>query len=193
MAAQTETLTIATLEANADGVGVSAEVRKEGRRYMIVVDGQRVDSTTELRAAYQVIASAVRQRLPRGSPRSWGVVIRCNTTGFTLAYGNRSGGSNGRHRGAEPVRPGGDRPLPREHAPPRPRARLPDPRAVLPLSVRRRARGERGRNDPYDRRRAVDLRQFGHARLRGHPRRRPPGGRGPAHTAADGGTRRGSA
>lgn len=100
MATVTETLTVATLEANADGVSVSAAVRKEGRRYVIVIDGHAVDSTTELRAAYQVMASAVRRQLPRGNPTNWGVAIRCNTTAFSLAYGNRSGGGGG--GGGEP-------------------------------------------------------------------------------------------
>lgn len=99
MATQTETLTIAALEANADGVSVSAELRKEGRRFVIVVDGHPVNSTTELRAAYQVMASTVRRQLPRGNPNSWGVAIRCNTTAFSLAYGNRGGGGGG---GGEP-------------------------------------------------------------------------------------------
>lgn len=95
MATHTETLTVATLAANADGVAVSAEVRKEGDRYIVVVDGQRVDSAANLRSAHEALAIAVRRRLPRGRPASWGVEWRCNTGGFGLVYGNRSPGGGG--------------------------------------------------------------------------------------------------
>lgn len=95
MAIQTPPLTVATLEANADGVSVSAEVRKERGRYVAVVDGQPVDSATNLRSAYEALASAVRRRLPRGRPGTWGVEWRCNTGGLGLVYGNRSGAGGG--------------------------------------------------------------------------------------------------
>ena len=95
MATQTETLTVATLEAEADGVAVSAELRKEGERYLIVVDGQRVDATTELRAAYQLMASAVRKRLPRGNPTRWSVSFHCNTGGFGVSYASHPRGGGG--------------------------------------------------------------------------------------------------
>ncbi len=92
MVTRTETLTVATLAANADGVAVSAEVRREGDRYIVIADGQRVDSATNLRSAYEALAVAVRRRLPRGRPANWSVEWRCNTGGFGLVYGNRSGG-----------------------------------------------------------------------------------------------------
>lgn len=95
MVTRAETLTVATLAANADGVAVSAEVRREGDRYIVIADGQRVDSATNLRSAYEALAVAVRRRLSRGRPASWGVEWRCNTGGFGLVYGNRSGGRGG--------------------------------------------------------------------------------------------------
>lgn len=95
MATRTDVLTVATFEANADGTTVSAEVWKEADRYVILVDGQRADSATSLRSAYESLAIAVRRRLPRGRPASWGVAWRCNTGGFGLAYGNLSGGGGG--------------------------------------------------------------------------------------------------
>jgi hypothetical protein len=95
MATQAPTLTVATLTANADGASVSAEVRKEGGRYVAVIDGRPADSATNLRSAYEALASAIRRRLPRGYPGTWSVEWRCNTGGFGLVYGNRSSGGGG--------------------------------------------------------------------------------------------------
>jgi hypothetical protein len=95
MSTQTETLTVATLEAEADGVAVTAEVRREGRRYLVMADGHRVDSTTELRAAYERMASAVRTRLPRGNPTRWSASFHCNTGGFGLSYSSHPRGGSG--------------------------------------------------------------------------------------------------
>lgn len=95
MATRADVLTVATLEANADGTAVSAEVRKEAGRYRILVDGHLVESATNPRSAYESLVVAVRRRLPRGRPASWGVAWRCNTGGFGLAYGNLSGGGGG--------------------------------------------------------------------------------------------------
>jgi hypothetical protein len=94
---QTPTLTVATLEANADGVSVSAELRKEGGRYIAVIDGRPVDSATNLRSTYEALGVAVRRQLPRGNPATWGVHWHCNTGGFGLVYGNlaRGGGGGG--------------------------------------------------------------------------------------------------
>jgi hypothetical protein len=95
MATRAPTLVVATLEANADGVLVATEVRKEGGRYVVVLEGRPVDSATNLRSAFEALAHAVRRRLPHGNPATWGVAWRCNTGGFGLVYGNRSGGGGG--------------------------------------------------------------------------------------------------
>lgn len=75
MAIQTQTLTVVTLEANADGISVSAEVRREDDRYIIVVDGRPIDSSKNLRPAYDALAVYVRRRLPRGQPGNLGRLV----------------------------------------------------------------------------------------------------------------------
>jgi hypothetical protein len=91
----TTTMTMATMEANSNGVTVSGEIRREGTRYVAVVDAQAVGSGGSLRSALEAMANGIRRRLPSGRADSWGVRVRCNTNVFGVAYGNLSGGGGG--------------------------------------------------------------------------------------------------
>jgi hypothetical protein len=92
-----DTLVVATLEANANGVTVSGEVAREGARYIALVDGQRVGSGANAEAALAELVAGISRRLPRGNPAGWGIRIRCNTNVFGFAYGNlrQFGGGGG--------------------------------------------------------------------------------------------------
>jgi hypothetical protein len=81
--------------ANADGVSVAGEIRREGSHYVIAVTGALAASATSFQSAVHRLATELRRRLPRGAPRSRGVAINCRTSSFTLAYGNRAGDGGG--------------------------------------------------------------------------------------------------
>ena len=90
-----EGTTVATEEANANGVAASGQVRRDGSRYLVVVDGQIVGAAGSLAGAAHRLAEQLRSRLPR-PPRSWGLEVHCLTTPVGLVYGNRrSGGAGG--------------------------------------------------------------------------------------------------
>src|SRR6266511_67844 len=91
----TPAMTMATMDANAQGISVSGEIRRDGTRYLAVVDGHAVGPGGTLRSALEAMANGIRRRLPSGRPDSWGVRIRCNTSVFGVAYGNLSGGAGG--------------------------------------------------------------------------------------------------
>lgn len=78
----TETLTVATVAANAGGVRVDGEIRREGSCFVIYLGGRAVGQAGSLGAAAHQLVAALRRDLPSGNPHgNWGVAVHCLTNG----------------------------------------------------------------------------------------------------------------
>ena len=92
----TETLVVGRIEANAGGVSLEGEIRREGRGYVYAIAGQARGQAPRLGAAAQRLGAALRGDLPRHPQGDWGVAVHCLTRGDVgLLYGNRAGGGRG--------------------------------------------------------------------------------------------------
>lgn len=100
----TETLTVATVAANAGGIRVDGEIRREGSRFVLYVGGRAVGQAGSLGAAAHQLVAAIRHDLPSGNPHgNWGVAVHCLTNGSVgLLYGNAQTGFGGRGGAVNP-------------------------------------------------------------------------------------------
>ena len=99
--ATTETAVRATMAANAGGVRVEGDVRRDGDRFAVYVRGRQVAQAGSLGGAARRLAEALARDLPRQTRGSWGVEVHCSAVpGIGLLFGNAQsgfGGSGGTH------------------------------------------------------------------------------------------------
>lgn len=94
--ASTETITVASISANADNASRDGTITREGSRYIVTLSGQRVGQDGSLEGAAHRLANLLRRELGRGSSGAWGVLARCALRAdVALAFGNMAGGGNG--------------------------------------------------------------------------------------------------
>jgi len=92
----TQTITVATMSANAAGVLVAGEIRREGRGFVVYVRGGARSRASNLGGAAHQLASALTRELPAGRHSDWGVAVDCLVTvGVGLRYGNARTGFGG--------------------------------------------------------------------------------------------------
>lgn len=91
--ATTETIVVARIEANAGGVRLAGEIRREGRGFLYAIAGQPRGQAPTLAAAARRLAAALGAALPRHERGDWGVAATCVMRGDVgLFYGNMAGG-----------------------------------------------------------------------------------------------------
>ena len=90
-----ETITVATMSANAGGVRHDGEIQRDGSRYVVYVDGRPIGQSGSLGSAAHRLAEAFRLDL-RPREVDWGVLVRCVERGdVSLAFGNEARGGGG--------------------------------------------------------------------------------------------------
>ena|SRR6266540_2399698 len=83
--------TLATMSANSDCRSSSGEIREDGSRYLVVVDGEPREASRRFTEAAHTLARLIADRL-RGGSRDWGVRATCSRGNFAVAFGNLAGG-----------------------------------------------------------------------------------------------------
>ena len=82
------------MAANSEGVQREGVVRREGRRFIALVEGHRVGRAGSIDGVAEQLARELRRQLPRPA-QDWGVSVQCEH-GPGVAFGNlATGGGNG--------------------------------------------------------------------------------------------------
>jgi hypothetical protein len=93
--ATTQTTTVATISANAGGRRNGGEIRRDGSRYLVVVNGRTEARVGSLGSAAHRLAEGLRRDLRPRDP-NWGVLVRCSLRDdVSLAFGNEARGPGG--------------------------------------------------------------------------------------------------
>jgi hypothetical protein len=79
---------VCTLVVRADSVVVQAAVERSEDGFRVLVDGEHVEDVRRAGRALREVVLQIRRRLGQAQPQSWGVLAKCWTTPFILAYGD---------------------------------------------------------------------------------------------------------
>jgi hypothetical protein len=95
-AGTTTRLTVATINANCNGVSHQGAIIRDGNVFIVALDGRPVAQAGSLDSAAHRLAGFLHKALPRQRDEDWGVAVHClMRPDVALVFGNRGGGGGG--------------------------------------------------------------------------------------------------